>query len=183
MKKLILLSAVIILALIIAWRLQPNPDGSTVDDKEVKAAGTFDECVKEGNPVLESYPPSCRTKEGKLITQNIGNENTLNDKIKIISPRPVEKIVSPLKITGEARGNWFFEAQFTAKLLGEKGEIIGEGIMTTDKEWMTEKFVPFSGEIEFVASSSAKGKLILEKANPSGLTENDETLIVPVLLR
>lgn len=76
-----------------------------------------------------------------------------------------------------------FEAQFSAKMLGEKGEIIGEGIMTTDGGWMTAEFVPFAGEIVFKASDSAKGKLILEKANPSGLAENNETLIVPVVFR
>lgn len=180
MRNFVFVLIAIITVLVIVSVYPPNP---TLPDSEVKKAGTFDECVKEGNPVMESYPPSCRTKDGKLITQNIGNETTLRDKIRIDTPRPAQKVKSPLKITGEARGNWFFEAQFSAKMLGEKGEIIGEGIMSADGGWMTEEFVPFAGEIEFDASDSAKGKLILEKANPSGLTENNETLIVPVVFR
>ncbi len=182
MRNFVFILIAVVTVLIIVTVYPPNPT-ATIPDNEVKSAGTFDDCVKEGNPVMESYPPSCRTKDGKLITQNIGNENTLADKIKISSLRPAQKVASPLKITGEARGNWFFEAQFSAKMLGEKGEIIGEGIMTTDGGWMTAEFVPFAGEIVFKASDSAKGKLILEKANPSGLAENNETLIVPVVFR
>ncbi len=182
MRNFVFVFIAVITVLIIVTIYPPNPT-ATVPDNEVKAAGTFDECVKDGNPILETYPPSCKTKDGKTITQNIGNENTLKDKIRIDTPRPAQKVKSPLKITGEARGNWFFEAQFSAKMLGEKGEIIGEGIMSADGGWMTEEFVPFAGELEFDASDSAKGKLILEKANPSGLMENNETLIVPVVFR
>ena len=173
---------ILVLAGAILWTfVSPPPPIKTINDEEVKEAGTFDECVKEGNPVAQSYPPSCRTKSGKLITQNVGNELTLRDKIKIVSPRPLEKVVSPLSINGEARGTWFFEAQFSASLLDENGRILGTGVMTADSEWMTEEFVPYTGELVFNAPTGTKGKLILEKNNPSGIPQKDSQLIVPVV--
>lgn len=151
-----------------------------VTNKEVKEAGTFDECVKEGNPIEESYPPVCRTKSGKILTQNIGNEMLLKDQIKITSPRPNEIVKSPLKITGLAKGGWFFEGQFSSKLLNQKGEVVGEGVLKAEGEWMTEEFVDFSGEIIFDKIDDSTGKLILEKANPSGIVKSDSQLIVPI---
>lgn len=168
---------VLVGAIAAVWLYPPVP---IIDDKEVKEAGTFDECVKEGNPVQESYPPVCRSKSGKTITQNIGNELVLRDKIRIDTPRPVEKVKSPLKITGEARGTWFFEGQFSANLIDKDGQILGSGIMSADGEWMTEEFAPYSGEIEFTTPKGADGKLVLEKSNPSGIPEKDSQLIVPV---
>jgi hypothetical protein len=170
---LVLLAAVFVAA----WLRPPQ---TVVPDSQVKEAGTFDECVAEGNPIAESYPPTCRTKSGKVLTQNIGNEQTLSYLITIQTPRPHETVTSPIKIHGEARGSWFFEAQFTATLLDEDGGILGRGIMTAEGEWMTEEFVPYSGEIVFEKPDGEKGRLILEKSNPSGIPEKDSQLIVPV---
>ncbi len=180
MRKFLFLIIILSAGGLLLWLYPPSPTGPTVPDKEVKEAGTFDECVKEGNPVRESYPPVCVTKSGQVLTQNIGNEPELKDKIKISNPRPAEVVKSPLVVNGEARGTWFFEGQFTATLFDSDGNPIGSGLMTTDGEWMTEDFIPYSGQIMFPDPTTDTGKLILEKDNPSSLVENAEQLIVPV---
>ncbi len=38
---------------------------------EVSSAHSFEECVAEGNPVMESYPRQCRTVDGKHFVENI----------------------------------------------------------------------------------------------------------------
>lgn len=143
----------------------------------------FDECVAAGNPVMESYPEQCRSKSGKTFSRNIGNELEKSNKIRVESPRPGEEILSPLQISGQARGLWFFEAEFLAKVTDEGGVVLGQGIMRAEGEWMTEEFVDFSGEIVFDRSERASGKLVLEKSNPSGLPENDEQLTIPIKLK
>ncbi len=50
-------------------------------------------------------------------------------------------------------------------------------------EWMTEDFVPFSASLRFAVPSTPKGKLVLEKDNPSGLPENADELIIPVYFK
>jgi hypothetical protein len=185
MRKIYLLIAIFVAAIGLVWFYPPNSlrNVPTVKDNEVKEAGTFEECVEEGNPVEESYPPVCRTADGKLITQNIGNELILKDKIRLASPRPMQKITSPLTIKGEARGGWFFEGQFGAKVLNDAGVVIGQGVMTATTGWMTEEFVPFEGEIDFKMPEEMRGRLLLEKSNPSDLPENSEVLIVPISFR
>lgn len=99
-----------------------------------------------------------------------------------------EVISSPLTITGEARGYWYFEASFPIVLTNWDGLIIAEGHAQANDDWMTEDFVPFTAKVEFTspyqASSPAfmsKGTLILKRDNPSGLPENDDALEIPVI--
>ncbi len=107
--------------------------------------------------------------------------------IRLTSPRPGETVKSPLTITGEARGNWFFEASFPVAITNWDGLIIGEGIATAQGEWMTSEFVPFTAVLNFNSTSTAtvyskKGTLILKKDNPSGLPEHDDALEIPVVI-
>jgi len=140
----------------------------------------FDECAAAGNPVMESYPRQCNTPDGKHFVENIGNELEVGDLIKIDNPRPNAKITSPLTVTGQARGNWFFEASFPVKLMDETGDELARGIAQAQGEWMTEDFVPFTAKLEFWGPAGSTGTLILERDNPSGLPENDSQLVVPV---
>lgn len=143
---------------------------------------SFDGCVAAGYPVLESYPAQCKTPDGKSFTQYIGNELEKTDLIKIDNPRPNQTIMSPIVITGEARGYWFFEASFPVKLYDDSGNLLVTAVAQAQDEWMTENFVPFKVEANFdLPKDSKKGVLILEKDNPSGLPEHDDKLVVPVV--
>lgn len=141
---------------------------------------SFEECA-ERYPVMESYPPQCVTPEGKRFTQDIGNELSKMNFIRIDSPRPNAVISSPLSISGTARGNWYFEASFPVELRDEKGNILVQHYAEAQGEWMTTEFVPFKSTLTFTKpASGTKGTLILRKDNPSGLPENDDSLIIPV---
>ncbi|MBI2048025.1 MAG: Gmad2 immunoglobulin-like domain-containing protein [Parcubacteria group bacterium] len=151
-----------------------------------KIAETFEECTKQGNPVMESYPRQCRDKKGNLFVENIGNELEKNNLIRIYSPRPNQVVKSPIVIEGEARGYWFFEASFPVVLTDWDGKIIAQHYAEAQDSWMTEEFVPFKTTLEFENLSwedefSKRGTLILQKDNPSGLPEHDDALEIPIL--
>lgn len=101
--------------------------------------------------------------------------------IKVDSPKINGTIKSPLAITGEARGYWFFEAVFPIKLLDENGQELGRTVAQAQSDWMTENFVQFRAALEFKKSTTEKGILILEKDNPSGLPENAAELRIPLI--
>ncbi len=141
---------------------------------------TFEECSKH-YPVMESYPPRCMTSEGKSFTQNIGNELEKMNLIRIDTPRPNALVSSPLIISGEARGYWFFEASFPIELHDENGNLLAEHYAEAQGEWMTTDFVPFKSTLTFTnPPSGTAGTLILRKDNPSGLPEHDDALIIPI---
>ena len=100
--------------------------------------------------------------------------------IIINSPKENEKIKSPLKIEGKAKGNWFFEAEFLAELYDENENLLGTAILTAKDDWMTENFVDFEGTLEFSQAQSKEGKLRFLSANPSGLTENQKIFEMPI---
>lgn len=147
---------------------------------DTKVVSSFEECVAAGNPTMESYPPRCITKDGRSFTQDIGNELELIELIQVSYPRSNQLVNNPLNISGEARGTWMFEASFSGWIEDEAGNNLGTVILEASEDWMTEEFVPFSGVLSFSPPSGTKGKLILEKANPSGLPEHDQTLVIPV---
>lgn len=140
----------------------------------------FEECVKAGYSVMESFPRQCKTPDGKAFTEYIGNEIEKINLIKVTNPRPNQVIESPLMITGEARGYWYFEASFPAELIDANGERIFITPVMTTEEWMTENFVSFKTILTFPVPKTETGKLILHKDNPSGLPEHDDKLIIPV---
>ena len=100
--------------------------------------------------------------------------------ILVISPKTNEKIESPIKIEGEARGSWFFEAQFNAVLLDDDENKLGEAILTAKSDWMTEDYVSFEGELSFIQPLTSLGTLKFLNANPSGLTENQKIFEISV---
>ncbi len=111
-----------------------------------------------------------------------------SDLIRLDTPVPNGKIESPQTISGQARGYWYFEASFPIVLTNWDGLIIAEGFATAAGDWMTEEFVPFSTQLEFVSPYNEgdpefmkRGTLILHKDNPSGLPENDDALEIPIL--
>ena len=109
------------------------------------------------------------------------------DLIKVTSPVPLGVVQSPLTLSGQARGNWFFEASAPVSLVDWDGKIIAEGVITAEGEWMTTDFVPFKAELTFVSPYTPgdqdfmkRGTLIFKKDNPSGMPENDDALEIPI---
>jgi len=115
------------------------------------------------------------------------------DLIFVSTPRIGERIKSPVIISGDARGYWFFEASFPIKILDKKGNLLGQGIAQAEREWMTEDLVPFRAKVEFqdpepgpfgalakLLRIPARGFLVLEKDNPSGLPEHADELRIQV---
>jgi len=154
--------------------------------KETTTITNFDECVKAGNPVAESYPPQCRA-HNQTFVQDIGNELEQQDIIRVEEPRPNASISNPLTIKGEARGTWYFEGDFLITVEDEQGNTLGKAIATAQHDWMTEEFVPFSTALFFTYPFSPDSTmkpipltLVLEKNNPSALQENAEVLRIPV---
>ena len=108
------------------------------------------------------------------------SQNDMSDLIIVDNPAPGQAVSSPLTITGKARGTWYFEADFPIKLFDANGNLIASHYGQAQGEWMTEDFVPFIAEIIFENPVTETGTIVLEKDNPSGLPENDDSLIVPV---
>jgi len=185
MKKTLIYITIVILV-IIGFGIISNPIRNTgpifTNFEPTPIVTNFEQCVTAGNAIMESYPRQCRAGE-QTYTENIGIELEKTNLIRIDSPRPNTIIQSPLVVTGQARGNWFFEASFPVMLTDWDGLIIAEGHATAKSDWMTTDFVPFEATLNFTVDKnvySNRGSLILKKDNPSGLPKNDDAIEIPV---
>lgn len=144
----------------------------------VVAAGVF---VFYLNDFVLQKPVSTPTPSG-------ASANELSNLIKVNEPVSDQTVKSPLLVTGEARGYWFFEASFPVRIYDDNGLELGVAVAqaqgdpaTGEVNWMTENFVPFRAVLEFKKPATRKGTLVLQKDNPSGLPEHDAELKVPVI--
>ncbi len=99
--------------------------------------------------------------------------------ISVASPEPGNSVASPLVVTGEVRGNWFFEASLPVKLVDENNQEIVAVPAQAQSDWMTDKLVPFTATLNFTTMATS-GYLIISKDNPSALPTNDASFRLPV---
>ncbi len=107
--------------------------------------------------------------------------NATKNDIVVSSPVLQSVVSSPMRISGEARGTWYFEASFPIVLLDSNGNQIAIGHAEAQGEWMTENFVPFVATLPFSSPTTRDGVLVLKNDNPSGDPIRDKEVRIPVL--
>jgi hypothetical protein len=125
-----------------------------------------------------------RSLTGKSVV--VSPTPTPDPMIVIDQPQPGAQITSPLKVTGRARGTWFFEASFPVILTDWDGKIIASVPAQAKGDWMTTDFVAFEATLTYSnpgAVVSSRGALILKKDNPSGLPANEDSREIPVFFK
>jgi hypothetical protein len=110
------------------------------------------------------------------------SENYQEGDVRALNVEAGMLISSPLEVTGEAKGNWFFEANIPVKLIDDSGQVVASIGGQAQTDWMTSDFVPFKATLKF-ATVASSGALIISKDNPSGLVENDAYIRIPVRLK
>lgn len=156
--------------------------------------------VKHGQPSAEKPLEGCGKKTEPVIGGQKDEHGCLGPagyswcESKQICLRPWEEtcqivlenlksndtILSPLEISGQAPGAWFFEGSFPIELQDENGLAVANGFASAQGEWMTAGMVSFNSRIEFASTSIENGRIIFKKDNPSGLPENDLFESIPI---
>lgn len=174
-KNLVLLLVVILVAIGFYFLLQDSKKSPITN-----YINNFQDCLNARYAIMESWPRACRTPDGRIFKEDIGNQLEKTDLIQVLEPQSNQEISTPVVIKGQARGNWFFEASFPVEVLDDSQSAIGTGIAKSTGDWMTEDFVPFEATIDFVRPLSKHGFLVLKKDNPSGDAQYNDQLIIPV---
>lgn len=102
--------------------------------------------------------------------------------VSMVVTKPAERarVASPLTIEGKVPGSWSFEAQFSVQLRDSSGAVIAQSPASLQGDWMTDQLVPFTATLNFTSPRSKEGTLRLEKANPSDLPANSDSVSIPV---
>ncbi len=136
---------------------------------------------KPGTTVPTTTTPTPSTPAPTMPTSTPATPtSTTNPLIQVTFPQANDLVSSPLTITGQARGNWYFEASFPIKLYDANNVLLGTGIAQAQGNWMTTNFVPFIAVLTYSTPTTTTGTLVLEKDNPSGEPANDASIQIPV---
>ena len=135
--------------------------------------------IKHGQPSVQMPQSGC----GNNLPVKVDSP-AMPESLRLIAPYMNQEITSPLVISGQARGEWFFEASFPAVLTDQSGNILAQTPVAAQGDWMTQNFVPFSASLKFTKPTDVKtGFLILKRDNPSGLPQNDQSYKIPVVFK
>lgn len=144
-------------------------NGSTTASQDTATAPAPGERERSTPPPSSSPPPN-------------DNQRPIGDLIKIEKPLPNMDISSPLKVKGEARGQWFFEGDFPVVLEDSNGKTLARGVAKAQGRWMTSEFVPFELTLTYDdVPDDERGYLVFQRSNASGLPEHDRSFRLPVL--
>ncbi|PIR94510.1 hypothetical protein COT97_01020 [Candidatus Falkowbacteria bacterium CG10_big_fil_rev_8_21_14_0_10_39_11] len=145
-----------------------SPDVDSVVD------GTQVEVVTPSSPTSIPATDPTSTPDEPVVT-------VPSDLIIIDTPKFQDTVSNPIQFSGQARGSFYFEGDFPVRLQTPGGDVIATGVASAQGDWMTDDFVPFSGEIVFNHSDivDSRMNLVFERNNPSGqaLTTNDRKAI------
>lgn len=106
---------------------------------------------------------------------------TQNTDVRNINVTANQSLTFPFTLTGEARGNWYFEASFPVRIEDSAGHTVLSVPAMAQGDWMTTDYVPFKVELNPTeAVSTDTGTLIIQKDNPSGLPEHEASVRIPI---
>jgi len=123
-----------------------------------------------------------KAPEEVASTPEVTYVNSSADNIVVELPFPGAVTGKEFKVIGQARGPWFFEADFPVEVLDKDGNSLALAIATAEGEWMTTEFVPFSADITVPESYIGPATLVLYKDNPSDMRELDASMSFPFVI-
>jgi Immunoglobulin-like domain of bacterial spore germination len=127
---------------------------------------------------LAACSPPPQQTETPATTVETANTSS----VVISAPASGARVTSPLVVEGTAPGDWYFEAQFPAKLVGADGAVIAQAPAISQSDWMTEAPVPYRAQLSFSVTQDTPATLVLQEDMPADNASPRETSIPVVLV-
>lgn len=108
----------------------------------------------------------------------LGANNESTD-IAVTEPKPNRRIYNPVRIAGTAPATWFFEGRLGVEVRDINGVRVGFGTVSATNQAGSEW--SFGGSVEYVRPETSAGSVILQKANPQGIPNQDQAVSIPVV--
>ena len=107
----------------------------------------------------------------------------LHARVVVTAPKSGQAVGQTFAISGEAPGNWYFEASFPIQVRDADNNKMGQAIAQAQSDWMTSAQVPFKASMTLDTVYHGPATLVLLRDNPSGMPENDDSLEVPIVIQ
>jgi hypothetical protein len=84
----------------------------------------------------------------------------------VSAPQPGARVSSPLRVSGVAPADWFFENQFPVRLLDQAGEELAFAPATPRVNWTEPGDKQFDAELSFEVAGETPATLVLQEDMP-----------------
>ena len=132
------------------------------------SVSNFEECVKAGYPVMESYPRQCRAGD-QSFTEIIKPEAN----IRVSEPAVNQDVGPTFTLKGEAR---VFENQLNYKVYEDGGSVLKEGMLQANSPDVGQ-FGPFETQISIGNPKTNRGRLEVFDYSAKDGSEIDKVII------
>lgn len=131
-----------------------------------------------GYSVFNSFAP--RFGGVGVMLDSEGSSKVVSQLIQVSTPKNNTKVRSPFAIEGTAAGQWFDDGVFTIELFDGAGTKIGTALGIAQGDTLSTARVPFVASMYFEDPGTETGALKFFRENPSGLSEYDQELVIPI---
>ncbi len=95
---------------------------------------------------------------------------------------PNSKVHGVVSYRGGIKNNYFFEANIRINVLDMNKKVLKSDFATATTEWMTSGPVSFEGSFDFSGLPKGPAYFEIQNDNPSGLPENDKSILIPIVV-
>lgn len=137
---------------------------------------------KDKDKYLPAFPPK-ETVEN-IPNEQLSKEQILGNKDDLISFSilPGSRVHGILSYRGVIKGAYFFEANIVINILDKNQKLLKGSNAVATTEWMTAGPVSFEGNIDFTGLPKGEAFFEIHNDNPSGLPENDKSVLIPIVI-
>ncbi len=111
-------------------------------------------------------------------TEILGNKDDLIS----FSILPGATVSGATSYNGVIKGAYFFEANIVINILDANKNILKKSNTMATTDWMTVGPVSFAGSIDFTDLPKGSAYFEIHNDNPSGLPQNDKSILVPIVI-
>lgn len=98
------------------------------------------------------------------------------------SVKPGDSVSGKVSFSARVQGGYFFEANVGINILDGNKKLLRAGNGMATSEWMTAGPVDFTAVLDFTSLPKGLGFIEIKNDNPSGLPENDKSILIPVII-
>lgn len=129
------------------------------------------------NQILKLEQQNKTVDDTKITTPTTLFKSQKGVEVVVSSPLTnATDLSSPLTVSGKVPGNWSQEGEFKVLLKDSTGATNATATAKLSGDWMTDELRDFTATLSWEGGHSGTHHLILEKANPSGLPANDDSV-------
>ena len=126
-------------------------------------------------PVVDVNPPP---EDNIILREILGNKDDLIS----FSILPNSKVQGVVSYQGAVKGGYFFEANILINILDANKNVLKTSNAIAMTDWMTIEPVEFEGNIDFTDLPKGLAYIEIHNDNPSGLPENDKSVLIPIVI-